>query len=784
MENGVNLVIYFYKVISMKKNLLPIFLLVQIFGFAQNVIIPAPNNISYSNEYFIINKNTTLVFTNAGDKTTVEFFRDYVEKYYSLSLAISNKATSNYIQFLTLTFIQKPQNEEHYTLSSNKTNITIQGDGFQGTFYGMQSLIQLLPTQLYYTETKIPIPCAQINDQPRFAYRGMHLDVGRHFFEVDFIKKYIDFIALHKMNTFHWHLTEDQGWRIEIKKYPLLTKVGAYRNGTIIGRYPGTGNDHKTYGGFYTQEQIKEIVQYASERFITVIPEIELPGHSMAALTAYPELGCTGGPYQVQQTWGVFNDVFCAGKENTFHFLENVLDEVMELFPSKYIHIGGDECPKDAWKKCVHCQNRIKENNLKDEHELQSYFIQRIEKYVNNKGKSIIGWDEILEGGLAPNATVMSWRGEKGGIEAAKQNHNVIMTPGSHCYLDHSQSKNEDSVTIGGFTSLEKIYHYEPIPKELNKEDEKYILGAQGNVWTEYMAYPSKVEYQIFPRMSALAEVLWSNSAKKNWNDFLVRMKNQYKRYEIWNTNFSYSQFEPKEEILFNDNKNGIIWKITSNNEYFKAPIIKSLKNNSTSKIIHNKNHLTGIEINKTDSFKVDLIRKNKILKTFIKKFEINKATGKTIQCNIQPSTSYPGFGGMNGLINGLRSNKGFSSPEWLGWKGNVIELVIDLNLNQPIQEIILSSLQQKNSWIYLPEKIEVFTSLNNEKFEFKKSYKIEDLISTTDNSTGSKLLTLNAEFQESRFIKLVIYPVQKIQPNTPGAGNAAWLFLDEIIIN
>jgi hexosaminidase len=339
------------------------------------------------------------------------------------------------------------------------------------------------------------------------------------------------------------------------------------------------------------------------------MPEIELPGHSMAALTAYPELGCTGGPYQVQQTWGVFNDVFCAGKENTFHFLENVLDEVMELFPSKYIHIGGDECPKDAWKKCVHCQNRIKENNLKDEHELQSYFIQRIEKYVNNKGKSIIGWDEILEGGLAPNATVMSWRGEKGGIEAAKQKHNVIMTPGSHCYLDHSQSKNEDSVTIGGFTSLEKIYHYEPIPKELNKEDEKYILGAQGNVWTEYMAYPSKVEYQIFPRMSALAEVLWSNSAKKNWNDFLVRMKNQYKRYEIWNTNFSYSQFEPKEEILFNDNKNGIIWKITSNNEYFKAPIIKSLKNNSTSKIIHNKNHLTGIEINKTDSFKVDLIR-------------------------------------------------------------------------------------------------------------------------------------------------------------------------------
>lgn len=754
-----------------------------LYSNAQHTIIPTPSNLVYSKDFFEINKQTVLVFSNNADKPTVLFFRDYLKKYYSLTLNISKKATSNFIQFSTKIFIQKPESEEKYTISSNKKCIQILGDGSQGTFYGMQSLLQLLPLKKIQ-HSKLLIPCVQIEDQPRFAYRGMHLDVGRHFFEVDFIKKYIDFIALHKMNTFHWHLTEDQGWRIEIKKYPLLTKVGAYRNGTIIGRYPGTGNDHKTYGGFYTQEQIKEIVQYASERFITVIPEIELPGHSMAALTAYPELGCTGGPYQVQQTWGVFNDVFCAGKENTFHFLENVLDEVMELFPSKYIHIGGDECPKDAWKKCVHCQNRIKENNLKDEHELQSYFIQRIEKYVNNKGKSIIGWDEILEGGLAPNATVMSWRGEKGGIEAAKQKHNVIMTPGSHCYLDHSQSKNEDSVTIGGFTSLEKIYHYEPIPKELNKEDEKYILGAQGNVWTEYMAYPSKVEYQIFPRMSALAEVLWSNSSKKNWKNFLVRMKNQYKRYEIWNTNFSYSQFEPKEEIIFNKEKNGIIWKITSNNEYFKAPIIKSLKNNSTSKIIHNKNSETIIQINKTDSFKVDLIRKNKILKTFIKKFEINKATGKTIQCNIQPSTSYPGFGGMNGLLNGLRSNKGFSSPEWLGWKGNVIEIVIDLNLNQPIQEIILSSLQQKNSWIYLPEKVEVFTSLNNEKFEFKKSYKIQDLISTTDNSTGSKLLTLNAEFQESRFIKLVIYPVQKIQPNAPGSGNPAWLFLDEIIIN
>jgi hexosaminidase len=388
----------------------------------------------------------------------------------------------------------------------------------------------------------------------------MHLDVGRHFFNAAYVKKFIDFIAMHKMNTFHWHLTEDQGWRIEIKKYPKLTSVGAFRKGTIIGHHPGTGNDNTPEGGFYTQEEIKDVVKYAADRYITVVPEIELPGHASAAIAAYPQLSCfpdeaTKHPNkviwsgdstgkQVQQAWGVYPDVFVPS-EFTFKFIEDVMDEVMGLFPGKYIHIGGDECPKDNWKRSAFCQQLIKEKGLKDEHGLQSYFIQRVEKYLNSKGRQIIGWDEILEGGLAPNATVMSWRGEKGGIEAAKQKHNVIMTPGSHVYLDHSQMKKEDSVVIGGFLPLQTVYGYEPVPKELSADEEKYVLGAQGNVWTEYMSNPAKIEYMIFPRMTALSEVLWSPKESRNWADFEKRLPAQFKRYDWLKVNYSKAYLDP-----------------------------------------------------------------------------------------------------------------------------------------------------------------------------------------------------------------------------------------------
>lgn len=525
-------------------------------SFAQEVnIIPQPVKVVKNTGSFVINAQTSLVAANKEDNASAAFLNGYLSDYYGFVLPVVKKATKNYIKLTSLKNIQGLKGEG-YSLKSDKNGVEITGNSAIGTFYGIQTLIQLLPAE---KSSNLAIASVNVQDEPRFAYRGAMLDVGRHFFSVAFVKKYIDYLALHKLNYFHWHLTEDQGWRIEIKKYPKLTEIGSKRNGSIIGRYPGKGSDNTPEGGFYTQEEVKDIVKYASDRFITVIPEIEMPGHSSAAIAAYPELSCfpnektnlpanmisdkskqemaNGRNKIVQETWGVHADIFVP-TENTFKFLEDVLDEVIALFPSKYIHIGGDEAPKDAWKKSEFCQQMIKEKGLKDEHGLQSYFIQRIEKYVNGKGRTIIGWDEILEGGLAPNAIVMSWQGEAGGIAAAKENHQVIMTPGSHVYLDHSQTKNEKEVTIGGFLPLEKVYSYEPIPKELNEQQAKYVMGAQGNVWTEYMANPAKVEYMIFPRLSALSEVLWSPKDKKDWTQFQTKIETMKKRYTMWGANY------------------------------------------------------------------------------------------------------------------------------------------------------------------------------------------------------------------------------------------------------
>ena len=496
-------------------------------------IIPKPVLMKVAKGDFTINSSTQLLLEGSGLESVAAFLNDYLQKYYGFHLIVTTHAGSGTPIVLNYERMDSPI-PGAYRMEVTAKQVYIAGDNAEGVFYGIQSLIQLLPIK---AAQSLVIPQLNIEDRPRFAYRGLHLDVGRHFFSVDYVKKYIDFIALHKMNYFHWHLTEDQGWRIEIKKYPLLTQVGSCRDRTVIGH--NTPNyDSVRYCGYYTQDEVKDVVRYAAERYITVIPEIELPGHSSAALTAYPWLGCTGGPYQVQQKWGVFRDVYCAGNDSTFQFLQDVLDEVTALFPSKYIHIGGDECPKDRWKTCPKCQKRIKDNGLKDEHELQSYFIQRIEKYLGTKGKSIIGWDEILEGGLAPKATVMSWRGEQGGIDAANQNHDVIMTPGAYVYLNYAQKKNEDSLTIGGYLPLEKVYNYEPLPPAIPADKAHFVLGAQANFWSEYLGNESIAGYMLFPRLSALSEVLWSPKESRNYQDFLNRLPAQTARYELWKTNY------------------------------------------------------------------------------------------------------------------------------------------------------------------------------------------------------------------------------------------------------
>lgn len=530
--------------------------------YAQEIaLIPQPEKLTPGSGNFSITPKTKIVLAGSGLEQSAKFLNDYFQTFFGFKLAIQKSGDFKNNIVLNYEKMEYPIPGAYY-LHINKDGVHIGGDNATGTFYGVQTLIQLLPV---VKSNSLAVPAVEIEDRPRFGYRGLMLDVGRHFFPLDYVKKFIDFVAMHKMNTMQLHLTEDQGWRIEIKKYPKLTSVGAYRNGTIIGHHPGKGNDNTRYGGFYTQNEIKEMVKYAADRFVTIIPEIEMPGHASAAIAAYPQLSCfpdssTKHPAkvtwagsdqgkQVQQAWGVYPDVF-APTEYTFQFLQDVLDEVLALFPSKYIHIGGDECPKESWKKSAFCQQFIKDKNLKDEHGLQSYFIQRMEKYLNGKGRQIIGWDEILEGGLAPNAAVMSWRGEKGGIAAAKEKHQVIMTPTGWAYFDYSQTKKEDSLTIGGYLTVQKVYSYEPLPKELAADELKYVMGAQANLWTEYIDNPKKLEYMLFPRLSAMSEVLWSPKTSKDWNSFEKRLGTQFKRYDFWNWNHSNAVFDPAAKAV------------------------------------------------------------------------------------------------------------------------------------------------------------------------------------------------------------------------------------------
>jgi hexosaminidase len=482
-------------------------------------IVPAPVSVKKASGEFVLSQQTVL-FADSNTKA-VSFFTDYLQNKLNLRNALKIGDAGDAANSIVLT-AKGADNlpDQGYRLTITPTQIIIVGKG-AGLFYGIQTLLQLIPSDRM---ASIKIPCAQIEDYPRFGYRGLMLDVCRHFFSVEFVKKTIDVMAYYKLNNFHWHLTDDQGWRIEIKKYPRLTSVGSQRAQTVIGNYHDRTPqqfDNTPYGGYYTQDQIRDVVKYAADRYINIVPEIEMPGHSLAALAAYPELSCDPAKtYEVGQTWGVIHDVYCP-TDKTFDFLEDVLTEVMDLFPSKFIHIGGDETPKDAWKNSAYCQKLIKKLHLKDEEQLQSYFIQRIEKFVNSKGRSIIGWDEILEGGLSPNATVMSWRGEAGGIAAAKQSHNVVMTPGSGgLYIDHAQAKTDEPLSIGGFTSLAKTYSYNPTPAALTPDQQKFIIGVQANLWTEYIGTETKAEYMFYPRVLALSEVAWSQLGNKNFKDF------------------------------------------------------------------------------------------------------------------------------------------------------------------------------------------------------------------------------------------------------------------------
>ena len=522
-------------------------------------IIPAPVSIKKSTGTFTLSRQTAIV-ADSPDNKAVLFLADYLHSKKMLNIQPKANGGNAIVNSIVLTSAGTDGlPAEGYRLTITPERITIAGKG-AGLFYGIQTLIQLIPAE---GMASLSLPCVQIEDYPRFGYRGMMLDVCRHFFSVEFVKKYIDLMAAYKFNTFHWHLTDDQGWRIEIKKYPRLTTIGSQRAQTVIGNYHDRTPqqyDNTPYGGFYTQDQIRDVVKYAADRYITIIPEIEMPGHSEAALAAYPELSCDPSrTYKVSETWGVFYDVYCPS-EKTFTFLQDVLTEVMDLFPSKYIHIGGDEVPKNVWKESPFCQKLIKKLKLKNEEGLQSYFIQRMEKFVNSKGRSIIGWDEILEGGLSPNATVMSWRGEAGGIAAAQQNHDVIMTPGSGgLYLDAAQGKlSDEPVGIGGYSPLQKTYSYNPTPPSLTTDQQKHILGAQANLWTEYIATEAKADYMLLPRLLAVSELNWTPLANKNFNDF-ANIRLPYHLAWLDKNNFDYRvppAIGAKDTIVFGSQLN------------------------------------------------------------------------------------------------------------------------------------------------------------------------------------------------------------------------------------
>ena len=745
-----------------------------------STVIPKPAQEQSGQGAFTVTRKTTIVcdLPDHDLLKVAEYLAAQMRRATGFDLPIvdqEHKPKSNSIQ---LKFVRSAASDsEWYALDARRGNIVLAARKAPGLFYGVQTLLQLLPPEIYANEiqpdVKWTVPSVSMSDHPRFPWRGMHLDVCRHFFPKEFVKKYIDFLAMYKMNTFHWHLTDDQGWRIEIKKYPKLTEIGAYRNGSMIGPFSDMKFDSIRYGGFYTQEDVREIVAYAASRHITVVPEIEMPGHSLAALASYPWLSCTGGPFEVGKAWGVYDDVFCP-KESTFTFLEDVLTEVCDLFPGKYIHIGGDECPKVRWKTCPHCQALIKNEGLKDEAGLQSWFIRRIERFLNGKGRQIIGWDEILEGGLAPNAAVMSWRGTEGGITAARQHHHVVMTPGSHCYFDHYQGnpKNEP-LAIGGYTPVEKVYRYEPVPPALSRRERPYIMGAQGNLWTEYITTTRHVEYMALPRMAALAEVLWTPAKGRNYRNFQKRLIRHFKALDQMKVNYSRSLYEIQSDVKARSDHSGVVLLLSS--PFGSRGIRYTL--DGTDPQEHSLRYTGPIPI--TENVAVRFAYYEKGVRTGniqTQPFIVSKSTGSSVRLKTPPNEQYYNSGAFS-LVDGKQGDTRLLGRDWLGFWGPDLDAVIDLTRRQFISSVVFSMLQNEVSWIYYPKSIEVLLSDDN------KTYVSAQSIAVHDTTQGGKSIEMYLGQRAARYVKVVAVNAGKIPDGKPGAGNDAWLFVDEIMV-
>lgn len=744
-------------------------------------VIPLPQEITTTQGTpFKLSASTNILFPQGNEKMQKNalYLAEYLKKATGKEFTV--KAGETEKGAIVLQLGMQSDNPEAYQLSVNGNGVVIAAPTEAGIFYGIQTLRKSIPTHAGAT---VSLPAVTINDAPRFSYRGAHFDVSRHFFTVDEVKTYIDMMALHNMNHLHWHITDDQGWRIEIKKHPKLTELGSLRNETVIGRNSGE-YDGKPYGGYYTQEEAKDIVAYAAERYITVIPEIDLPGHMQAALKVYPKLGCTGGPYEVWTQWGVSEDVLCAGNDDVLTFIDDIFTEIMDIFPSQYIHVGGDECPKARWKQCPKCQARIKQLGIKgnDKHSkeeyLQSFIINHAEKFLNDHGRRIIGWDEILEGGLAPNATVMSWRGEAGGIEAAKQNHDVIMTPNTYLYFDYYQTKDTENepLGIGGYLPLERVYNYEPMPASLTPEQQKHIIGVQANLWTEYIPTLSHAQYMVLPRWAALAEIQWSNPADKNYENFLSRLPRLINIYDIEKYNYAKHVFDVTTTFTTNPATGTIEIEMKTIDN---APIYYTLDGTEPSK--NSPQYKEKLSIKENCTFKAKAIRANGESRTFTEQIVFSKSTAKTITAN-QPVNKQYEFAGISTLVDGLKGNGNYKTGRWIAFYKNDLDATIDLQQATEISSASISTCVEKGDWVFDARSFTVEVSEDGTNFTQVASEEYPAM--TEKDRNGLYEHTLKFAPVKTRYVKVTAASEKSIPEWHGGKGNPGFLFVDEIVLN
>ena len=742
-------------------------------------IIPQPVSMQVKEGSFVIDNNTALHF-NAANKelgAAADFFSMAVRNISGIALSSNAKKSKTVSLQLAQT---EGIGDEGYLLTVSPSSITLTANTKAGIVYGMQTLLQTLPA--VRTNAALQIPSMQVRDFPRFQWRGMHLDVSRHFFSPELVKQYIDLMAAYKMNTLHWHLTDDQGWRIEIKKYPKLTGVSAWRvdqNDKVWSSRPqAREGEAPTYGGYYTQEQIRDIVRYAAQRAITIVPELDVPGHSAAAIAAYPYLSCTQQP-QRPMTGGNYTGVasnLCPGNDSVFTFLQNVYTEVIALFPSTYIHVGGDEVDKSPWKKCPKCQARIKAEGLKNEEELQSYFIRRMEKFIVSKKRKMIGWDEILEGGLAPEATVMSWRGEAGGIEAAKMNHNVVMTPGNPVYFDHYQGDPaSEPLAIGGFNTLKRVYSYEPLPKELTEEQAKYVLGAQANLWTEYITTPSHVLYMILPRMLALSEVVWSPKDARNWEGFNERLQAHFSRFDQQILPYSKGNFKVDIKPA---SQNGQLFA-TLSTEAYKGEVYYTIDGSQPT--LQSRKYTSPISIETSMVLKAVTVVNGKVMSTVPaqQSFVMHKAIGRNVSYQI-PVSRYYTADGPNSLTDGVRGTEAVGKY-WHGFSGKDLIATVDLGEAKNISTLSLGCLQNYNDWIMMPQWVKFEVSTDGQSFSEVQTVAND----VSPNEKGAVLKDFTATFAERnvRFVRVTAKVLDQLPRGHSGEGKPAWIFADEIVV-